>query len=179
MVFINYNYGIKSNGKATIKDTFAPKTENLQPLNLPEYPLRLRENNGRREIFDGIRRLWVALTPEEWVRQNFVRYLVAERQTPETLIAIEKSLPLNRLTKRTDILVHSRQGKPLLLVECKAPQIAITQKVFEQIGRYNLALQVKYLIFTNGLHHYCARIDFHNQKFDFLKEIPDYSQLES
>jgi hypothetical protein len=154
-------------------------TENLQQLNLPEYPLRLRENNGRREIFDSIRRLWVALTPEEWVRQNLVRYLVTEKQMPETLIAIEKSLTLNSLTKRTDILVHSRQGKPLLLVECKAPQIAITQKVFEQIGRYNLALQVKYLVVTNGLQHYCARIDWHNQQFDFLEDIPHYNQLES
>ena len=153
-------------------------TENIQQLNLPEYALRLREQDGRREIFDSIRRLWVALTPEEWVRQNFVRYLVTEKQMPEMLIAIEKSLTLNSLTKRTDILVHSRQGKPLLLVECKAPQVAIDQKVFEQIGRYNLALHVKYLVVTNGLQHYCARIDWQNQQFNFLKEVPDYTQLE-
>ena len=153
-------------------------TENIQQLNLPEYALRLREQDGRREIFDSIRRLWVALTPEEWVRQNFVRYLVTAKQMPEMLIAIEKSLTLNSLTKRTDILVHSRQGKPLLLVECKAPQVAIDQKVFEQIGRYNLALQVKYLVVTNGLQHYCARIDWQNQQFNFLKEVPDYTQLE-
>lgn len=178
MVFINYDFGHKSNPKAPIKDTFAPMTENMQQLNLPEYPLRLREKEGRREIFDSIRRLWVALTPEEWVRQNFVRYLVTEKQMPEMLIAIEKSLTLNGLTKRTDILVHNRQGDPLLLVECKASQIAITQKVFEQIGRYNLALQVEYLVVTNGLQHYCARIDWEKQQFIFLKEVPDYSQLE-
>jgi hypothetical protein len=153
-------------------------TKNIQQLNLPEYPLRLRENEGRREIFDSIRRLWVAHTPEEWVRQNFVRYLVSEKQMPETLIAIEKSLTLNKLTKRTDILVHSRQGKPLLLVECKSPQTAINQKVFEQIGRYNLALRVKYLVVTNGLQHYCARIDWEKQQFDFLNEVPEYSQLD-
>lgn len=152
--------------------------ENMQQLNLPEYPLRLRENEGRREIFDSIRRLWVVLTPEEWVRQNIVRYLVTDKNMPAMLIAIEKSLTLNSLTKRTDILVHSRQGKPLLLVECKAPQVAITRKVFEQIGRYNLALQVKYLLVTNGLQHYCARIDWEKQRFDFLPEVPQYSQLE-
>lgn len=149
----------------------------MQPLNLPEYNFRIRQNERDQEIFDMIRHKFVALTPEEWVRQNFIRYLVEEKKIPAVMLAVEKSLTLNKLTKRTDILVFGDSGKPLMIVECKSPTTAISQKVFEQIGRYNLALKVSYLAVTNGLQHYCARIDLNKNTFAFLKEIPEYGNM--
>lgn len=149
----------------------------MQQLSLPRYDFRIRENNGQQEIFDIVRHKFVALTPEEWVRQHFIRYLDQEKKVPLVMLAVEKSLTLNNLTKRTDILVHGTGGKPVMIVECKAPSVNISQKVFEQIGRYNLALKVKYLVVTNGLDHYCAAIDFRKKNFSFLEEIPDYAEM--
>jgi type I site-specific restriction endonuclease len=145
----------------------------MQQLNLPAYDLRTREREGQPEIFDVARRKFVALTPEEWVRQHFIQYLIREKNVSEGMIAVEKSLTLNKLTKRTDILVYGTNAKPVLIVECKAPSVKIDQKVFEQIGRYNLALRVQYLVVTNGLDHYCAKIDLGKKSFIFLEEIPD------
>ena len=129
-------------------------------------------------IFDDCRRRWVKLTPEEWVRQNFVRYLIQEKHFPASLIAIERSLRFNRQDFRSDAVVFSNTGMPLLILECKAQEVQITQKVFDQIIRYNFEFQVDYLIVTNGISHYCCKIDKRNTTYEFLKEIPEYESLQ-
>ncbi len=149
----------------------------MMQLNLPGYEFSTAQKEGRTMIFDTYRRRWVKLTPEEWVRQNFIRYLVEEKHYPASLMAVEHSLKINRQVFRADAVVFSTNGQPLLLVECKAPEVKITQKVFEQIVRYNFEFQVDYLIVTNGMMHFCCRIDKSNQSYEYLKEIPDYSNL--
>lgn len=151
----------------------------MQQLNLPEFDFRIREQQGHQEIFDAVRRKFVALTPEEWVRQHFIQYLIRMKNVSAAMIAVEKSLTLNKLTKRTDILIYGTNARPVMIVECKALSVKIDQKVFEQIGRYNLALQVDYLVVTNGLDHYCAKIDLKKRNFTFLEEIPDYQEMKS
>lgn len=125
-------------------------------------------------IFDNLRKKYMVLTPEEWVRQHYVQFLIEEKKYPTTLIAIEKQLTINNRKKRTDILIFNAEGKPDIIVECKAPQIKITQDTFDQIARYNLKLQANYLIVTNGLEHFYCKMDFENETYIFLKEIPDY-----
>lgn len=149
----------------------------MRRLNLPQYEFRYRDSKGQNEIFDAIRRKFVVLTPEEWVRQNFIQYLISQKNVPQMMMGIEKALSLNNLTKRADIIIFGNLGQPAMIVECKAPEVKIDQKVFEQISRYNLALKVKYLIVTNGLEHYCAKIDFGSSSFTFLEEIPDYKSI--
>lgn len=149
----------------------------MKKLNLPEYAFRIRELDSKRQIFDESRKRFVALTPEEWVRQNFLQYLITEKQYPRSLISVEGGLKLYKRKKRTDIVVYDNQGKALLIVECKAPEVRIDQNVFDQIVRYNMALQVNYLILTNGLNHYSCAIDYVNQNYRFLKEIPAYTDL--
>jgi hypothetical protein len=149
----------------------------MQKLNLPDFNFRFRQNKGRDEIFDPVRKIFVALTPEEWVRQNFIRYLAAEKKVPLSLIGVEKTLTLNTMTRRSDILVFGNSGLPVMVVECKAPNIEISQAVFDQVARYNITLRVKYLIVTNGLNHFCCLIDFENETYSFLEEIPDFSLL--
>jgi hypothetical protein len=146
-------------------------------LNLPAYAFRTTQKEGRTFIFDAYRHRWVKLTPEEWVRQNFVRYLTEEKHFPSSLMVLEHSLRFNQRDFRADAVVFSTSGKPLLVVECKAPEVKITQKVFDQIVRYNFEFQVDYLIVTNGLAHFCCKIDKTNQTYEFLKEIPDYDVL--
>jgi type I site-specific restriction endonuclease len=146
----------------------------MRPLHLPPYSYNI---NSKNEIFDRVRRKFVALTPEEWVRQHLINYLITEKNVPASLLAVEKSLQLNNLTKRADIVVYSKNGKALMLVECKAPEVKITQTTFEQIARYNMVHLVNYLLVSNGLEHYCALVDFSKRKVDFLHEIPDYDQL--
>lgn len=151
----------------------------MTKLNLPGYEFRIREDAGCTEIFDSIRKKYVALTPEEWVRQNFLRFLVDEKQYPASLIIPEHFIKLNKLSKRCDAVIHDRQGLPLLIVECKAPQIKISQDVFDQIGRYNIRLKVPWLIVTNGMQHYCCRIDHSKQTFAFIDDIPVYNELQN
>lgn len=146
----------------------------MRTLNLPPYSYNINHKN---EIFDRVRKKFVALTPEEWVRQHLINYLITEKQFPASLLAVEKSLKLNHLIKRADIVVYSKNGRALLLVECKAPEVKISQTTFEQIARYNMVYEVNYLLVSNGLEHYCAHVDFAHQKVDFLREIPDYDQL--
>lgn len=146
-------------------------------LNLPSYEFKTTQKEGKSHIFDAFRRLWVKLTPEEWVRQHFVRYLVEEKSFPANLIALEHSLKINRQSFRADAVVFSTDGKPLLLVECKAPTVKINQKVFEQILRYNFEFQVDFLIVTNGLVHFCCKIDKTRLTYEFLKELPEYPML--
>ncbi|MCF8267801.1 MAG: type I restriction enzyme HsdR N-terminal domain-containing protein [Ignavibacteriales bacterium] len=128
-------------------------------------------------IFDRWRKKYVALTPEEWVRQNFVMFLVEEKTFPGSLMSLEKGLQVEGRTKRTDIVAYNRQGKPLLIVECKAPEVKITESVFDQIVRYNMSLQVNYIVVTNGLQHFCCHLDYEKISYTFLKEIPFYKDL--
>ena len=146
----------------------------MEELNLPTYNHRLRKENGKKEIFDLIRKKFVFLSPEEWVRQNFLMFLIKEKDYPESLITVEKSLMLNNLLKRTDIVAYSNSGLPKLIVECKAPSVKINQKVFDQIARYNMTLKVDYLVVTNGLSHFICKIDYQKQTYHFLKEVPSY-----
>lgn len=149
----------------------------MQPLNLPIYTFRIREAGEREEIFDETRKKFVALTPEEWVRQHFVEYLVAGKKVPRSHIVVEAAFKLYGLVKRSDIMVSDRKGEPVLLVECKAPHVNISQKTFDQVARYNMALRVQYLAVTNGLNHYCCIIDHSSSSYRFLKDIPDYLSL--
>ena len=151
----------------------------MKTLNFPSYQFNLIKENKKTKIFDAIRKKYFVLTPEEWVRQNVVRYLVEEKSFPANLIAVEIGLKLNGLQKRADILVYSKTGKPILMVECKAPHIKIDQKVFDQIGRYNITFKLPYLVVTNGIEHFCAQIDFNIKNFSFLKEIPNYENLKA
>ncbi|MDO6600930.1 type I restriction enzyme HsdR N-terminal domain-containing protein [Tenacibaculum sp. 1_MG-2023] len=146
----------------------------MQKLNLPTYPFKLKSNENKTLIFDKLRKKNVVLTPEEWVRQHFVMYLIEEKKYPVSLIAIEKQLTINNRKKRTDILIFNAQGNPDIIVECKAPKIKITQDTFDQIARYNLKLNANYLIVTNGLEHFYCKMDFENETYIFLKEIPNY-----
>lgn len=148
-------------------------------LNLPVYNFRTTQKEGRTFIFDALRRRWVKLTPEEWVRQHLVRYLIEEKGFPASLIAVERSLRFNQQDFRADVVVFSTEGKPLLVVECKAPEVKITQKVFDQIVRYNFEFQVDFLIVSNGMTHFCCKIDKGNLAYEFLQEIPDYKEINS
>jgi hypothetical protein len=146
-------------------------------LNLPTYTFRTKSENGKKLIFDQCRKKWVALTPEEWVRQNIVQHLIKEKQFPQSLIAVEMSLRVNQQNFRSDIVLFGTDGTPKLVVECKAPQVTISQQTFDQIARYNMQLKTKYLMVTNGLNHYCCKLNPETGSFQYLKEIPDYREL--
>jgi hypothetical protein len=148
----------------------------MQELNLPQYPIKIKEEGGVKYIFDAIRKKYLVLQPEEWVRQNFIQFLIHEKKYPASLIEIEKGLKLNELKKRVDVLIH-KDSKPIVLIECKASNVKINQEVFEQIARYNNVFKVPYLLVTNGLEHYCAKIDVERSSFEFLEDIPNYSEL--
>jgi hypothetical protein len=149
----------------------------MRKLNLPAYDFRYKTEGEILKVLDVYRKRFVKLTPEEEVRQRFARYLVEEKGCPASLILTEYSLKVNKLSRRCDILVHKPAGHPALLVECKAPEVSITQASFDQVARYNLAFRVKYLIVTNGLKHYCCQIDFETEKITFMKQIPAYAEL--
>ena len=146
----------------------------MQKLNLPNYNLKLKSSENKTLIFDIVRKKYMVLTPEEWVRQHFVHYLIDEKKYPVSLIAVEKQLTVNNLKKRSDILVYNALGLPEIIVECKAPRIKITQATFDQIARYNLKLNADLLVVSNGLQHYISKMDFENEKYIFLEEIPCY-----
>lgn len=146
----------------------------MQELNLPPYPFKIKNSEKHRLIFDELRKKYVVLTPEEWVRVHFVQYLINVKKYPVTLIAIEKQLTINNLKKRSDILIFGTNGKPDVIVECKAPSVKITQDTFDQIARYNLKLDANYLVVTNGLQHYYCMLDKENERYIFLQDIPDY-----
>ena len=149
----------------------------MNKLNLPEYSFRLTNRGDQVLIFDPLRKKQVILTPEEWVRQNFIQFLIREKQYPESHIKVEMGLKLYKLSKRSDIVVFGKHGNPLLLVECKAPSVKISQKVFDQIARYNLTLKVDFLIVTNGREHFCCKLNFSEGSYSFLKEIPAYPHI--
>ena len=149
----------------------------MEQLNLPEYTFRYRQNSTATEIFDISRSKFVKLTPEEWVRQNFLMFLITEKSFPASLITVEKTLKYNKLTKKADIVVFDNTASPRLIVECKAPGIKISQDVFDQVARYNFPLKVDYLIVTNGLEHYCCKMDYTNSTWKFVNHIPDYKSI--
>lgn len=149
----------------------------MEKLNLPTYSFNIKIIEQRKYIFDFIRKKFVILTPEEWVRQNFLKYLVDEKKYPASLIAVEKEFKLNTLSKRSDAIVYNKLGNPVLIVECKANSVKIDQKVFDQIARYNMKLNVGFLIVTNGLEHYCCKINYETQKYTFLKDIPEFDVI--
>ena len=143
-------------------------------LNLPGYEAKIREKEGKREIFDRLRRCYVALTPEEWVRQHFVNMLIEHKGYPATLTANEVSITLNGMMRRCDTVVYDKNLRPIAIVEYKAPTVKIDEKVFAQIARYNLVLKVDYLIVSNGLQHFCCKMDYEKNSYSFLREIPAY-----
>lgn len=146
-------------------------------LNLPVFDIKIVKKDNRLSVFDRLRKKYVALTPEEWVRQHFVNFLIEEKKYPSALIANEMVVNLHGQNKRCDSVVFGRSGEPLVIVEYKAPEVTITQKVFDQIARYNFVLKVNYLIVSNGLEHYCCRVDYDNQQIVYLDNIPDYMSL--
>ncbi len=146
-------------------------------INLPAYEMRVREQRGRHEVFDFLRRRYVALTPEEWVRQHFVHYLVEHKGYPKGLLANEMELRVGEKRLRCDTVLYNNVLQPLMIMEYKAPSVPITQRVFDQITAYNILLHVDYLVVSNGLQHYCCRMDYEGRSYTFLKEIPDYSML--
>lgn len=149
----------------------------MENLNLPTYSFKIKSEVQRKLIFDSIRKKYVVLTPEEWVRQNFIRYLIEEKGYPASLIAVEKKVDVNLLPQRSDIVLYNANAKPVMIVECKAAKIKISQDVFNQIARYNMKLMVPLLVVTNGLHHYCCKMDYEKKSFEFIREIPHYSLI--
>ena len=146
----------------------------MEKLNFPEYPFRIREEGGSTMIFDFIRKKWVTMTPEEWVRQNMMMYLIHDMNYPAGLMKVEASLTVNKLRKRADIVVYSPAGIPVLAVECKSPRVSLSYGTFEQLARYNLSLQVPLLIITNGIKHYCCKVNLKSQTFEVLDSIPPF-----
>ena len=147
------------------------------PLNLPEYPFKITLKDAQHFIFDEIRKKHLVLTSEEWVRQHFIQYLILEKKFPKSLIQIEGGLNLNQLQKRTDIVIFNNQGQRIMVIECKAPVVKITQSVFDQAARYNSVHKTKWLVVTNGLRHCYATIDHIGERFAFVEELPEYKLL--
>ena len=146
-------------------------------LNLPSYEIKIAERQGKRMIFDVLRRKYVALTPEEWVRQHFVHWLVDQKGYPKGLLGNEVALKCGDKTLRCDSILYNKEAKPLMIIEYKAPTVAVTQRVFSQISTYNLLLHVDYLLVSNGVQHYCCKMDYEKQTYVFLNDIPTYSEI--
>jgi hypothetical protein len=146
----------------------------MQALNLPPFQFKLKQAGIRQQIFDAIRKKYVVLTPEEWVRQNFIQYLIQNKNFPTSLIAVEAGLKINQLKKRMDVLVYDKQGMPHLMVECKAPNVKISQDTFDQIARYNMVFKVKYLVVTNGLQHFCCKMNYIENSYSYLETVPTF-----
>ena len=146
-------------------------------MSLPPYDVRMREKEGKRQIFDFLRRRYVALTPEEWVRQHFVHYLTEHKGYPKGLLANEVELRVGDKHLRCDTLLYNRELKPQMIIEYKKPEVALSQRVFDQITAYNFLLHVDYLVVSNGWQHYCCRMDYEKGEYSFLESIPDYELL--
>src|SRR6056297_2501206 len=149
----------------------------MKELNLPTYSFKIKSKEQKKYIFDEIRNKFILLTPEEWVRQNFIKFLFLEKGYPQTLMSIEHFLKIKSIRFRADIAIYSRKGLPLLIVECKAPDVPVDQSHFDQISRYNIHFRVNYLIVTNGITHYCIHFDFSTRQSTFLDYIPKYHEL--
>ena len=150
----------------------------MQPLNLPPFEANIKKQNGMVKILDILRQKFVVLTPEEWVRQHFVHFLIEQKGYSKTLMANEVAVTLNGMSRRCDTVVYRQEGmKPLMIVEYKRPDVEITQRVFEQICRYNMVLEVERLVVSNGLKHYCCQVDIKNGGYAFMKDIPSYGEI--
>lgn len=145
-------------------------------LNFPSYSFRFKNSENKVSIFDEIRKKFIILTPEEWVRQHVVQFLMIEKKYPKSLINVEKVLTVNGLRKRYDVVVFDRDGSIHILVECKAPEVKISQATFDQIARYNMTMQARFLNVTNGLSHFFCQMDFENEKYQFLRDLPNYNE---
>ena len=146
-------------------------------LNLPEQPVRIKAEGNQKKIFDPVRKKWLELTPEEWVRQNWVLYLHHFLHYPLSHMETEKSMKLHQTLKRADIVLYDRKLKPFIIVECKAPGVKIGMDVFEQAGRYHMAMGVKFLLITNGIHHHAVKLA--NGKAAFAEHIPNYEEMDT
>lgn len=147
----------------------------MQKLNFQLYNFRFKNSENKVSIFDEIRKKFIILTPEEWVRQHVVQFLMEEKKYPKSLINVEKVLKVNGLKKRYDVVVFKPDGSIFVLIECKAPEIKIAQATFDQIARYNMTLNAQFLMVTNGLNHYFCQMDYENEKYEFLRELPDFN----
>lgn len=143
-------------------------------LNLPPVSFRITNDGQSKQIFDLVRKRFVSLTPEEWVRQHFLHFMIDEKKYPASLMGVEMLVKVNELSQRADIVLYQTDGKPWLIVECKKSDVTITQETFYQIARYNLTLQVPYMVITNGLEHYC--LFFNGTDFEYLEDLPDYNR---
>jgi len=146
-------------------------------LNLPDYKFRIKKQDEKLFIFDSQRKRYVSLTPEEWVRQNFIRFMIEEKGYPAAYLAIEKQLNLNGMKKRCDAILYDNEAKPIMIIEFKAPKVPITQATFDQVAVYNAKLKVDLLIISNGIEHFCCRVNSNTAKYEFFKGIPHYSLL--
>ena len=153
------------------------KVTKMFRLNLPQYEIKITEKDGKRMIFDFLRRKYVALTPEEWVRQHFTHYLVEHKGYPKGLLGNEIELQIGDKRLRCDSILYNKVAQPQMIIEYKAPTVPLQQKVFDQVSAYNLLLRVDYLVISNGMEHYCCKMDYEHQKYLFLQEIPDYEKL--
>ena len=150
----------------------------MEKLNLPEVNFNTQTNSkGKTEVFDIIRRKYISFTPEEYVRQSFIHFLVDHKNFPPSLMAVEKALKVNNMTKRTDIVQYNKIGKAIIIIECKAPHIKIDENTFSQAAMYNMKMKVDYLIMTNGINHYCGKINYEKNSIVYLKDIPDFNSL--
>ena len=149
----------------------------MQTLNLPAYDCKIKHSDGNSFIFDPLRKKYVLLTPEEWVRQHFLHYLTLHLQYPKSLISVERGMHYNSLQKRTDLRVYSSEGNPLVLIECKASDVKICAETVKQASVYNQTLRAPYVMLTNGLEHYCWKVDFVNARYEALQEIPVFGSL--
>lgn len=151
----------------------------MQKLNFPSYSFRFKNSENKISVFDSLRKKFIILTPEEWVRQHVVHYLLSEKKYPASLLSVERQLKVNNLIKRYDILAYNPDGSIHLAVECKASSVKISQDSFDQIARYNLSLNATYLMVTNGLQHYYCQMDYEQEKYHFLKDIPAWGTIRS
>ena len=146
-------------------------------LNLPQYSFRIKKQNEKLVIFDSQRKRYVALTPEEWVRQNFIRFLIEEKGYPAAYLAIEKQLNMNGMKKRCDAILYNEHAQPFLIIELKAPNVAISQATFDQVAVYNAQLKVDFFIISNGIEHFCCKVNLETARYEFFPEIPDFNQI--
>ncbi|HSP40707.1 MAG TPA: type I restriction enzyme HsdR N-terminal domain-containing protein [Gillisia sp.] len=147
----------------------------MQKLNFPNYSFRFKNSENKIAVFDEVRKKFIILTPEEWVRLHTVQFLRQEKNFPMSYINVEKQLMLGKMMKRYDVVVFNNTGEIHLIVECKAPSVKICQDTFDQIARYNMNLKATYLMVTNGLDHYYCQMDYENEKYNFLQDLPSYS----
>ncbi|HET7733542.1 MAG TPA: type I restriction enzyme HsdR N-terminal domain-containing protein [Paludibacter sp.] len=149
----------------------------MSQLNLPEYDFRIKKQNEKLFIFDTQRKRYVSLTPEEWVRQHFIRFLIEAKGYPAALLAVEKQLNMNGMKKRCDAILYDNEAKPILIIELKAPNVPISQATFDQVAVYNAKLRVDFFMISNGIEHFCCKVNTETARYEFFSEIPHFTQI--